>query len=146
MKQLALKITTFFIASVFLWTGLGTAVADFCCDGCLNQYVAESTPCPAENSCCGKDIVGHADEENGVAHPSDCDCKVEWRASLLDSFHHTPTVNKPYEWTTILYSGIQALTLKTETVGTVSRRLIKAPPENAYKSRDYLSFIQTFII
>jgi len=155
MKKIAIKIMLVCLSAVVFTTGMGTTVANFCCDDCLENFFSGQT-CKihdtfvvAERSCCAKKTAkqdkNHEKCKNEATGNTDKDCCDAQRLSVdIDSFHFKPQIVNSYVWiSNVIGEAAQSVVLDTYAFDFYPQ--IKAPPK-ILSPRDYLSFIRILVI
>jgi len=155
MKQLAINISLVCLSLIVFTTGMGTTTFNFCCDNCVkelfssgNRHNCETLPEEPESSCCHKKEIkttccdSHSQEKKNKAG-NDC-CKFERHSVDIDFVNPALSINTPFVWIADnIYGYVDSIL--SPVIGDMPFNAIDDPPDTAY-SRNYLAFIQTFII
>jgi len=155
MKQIARKIVLACMAAVISLTGMGTTIANFCCDNCSSNFWTKIDISSSDNQhketdhhhgcCCPvkekKDIATCQNHDND--NDKEC-CGLERHSTILDSFHSKPVVFVPYSWVTDIFLTLQA-DLSGQTYNDFVFNNSEDPPK-IESPRKYLSLIRILII
>lgn len=140
------------MAAVIFLTGMGTTITKFCCNNCLDSFLAEyhikSIETESENSNCCKTVehqkVDDCQKHNSNDdHKSDNCCKIERYSIDLDAFHFKPVVFTPFTWISSTPVTFTASLINSGSENNDSR--INDPPP-VIEPRNYLSLIRVLII
>lgn len=135
---------------VVFTTGMGTTIAHFCCDSCLDDFfISQTISCKKENtvghsSCCTQTHQPVTDLCNFHGNTDNSCCKIERHSIDLDSFHFKPIVLVPYTWIADALPQIANPSLSDDFNDIVVDHNNDPPPIT--KPRNYLSIIQILII
>lgn len=149
MKQVVTKISLVFLSLIISMTGMGTTIANFCCDDCSSHFwskIHTETPAGSEKeqkySCCSEKNDEHADN---CTHQEEKECcSLERQSTTLDSYHTKPAVTIPFTWVeNIPFILTVDLTNRYELESVFGD--IDEPPKIT-SPREYLSLIRILII
>jgi len=151
MKQAATKISLVILALIISLTGMGTTIANFCCDDCSSEFWVKLHLTPSlkaekeeTHSCCS-----HKEKKQSQGCPKqhndnkEC-CSLERQSTTLDSYHTKPAVIIPFTWVeNIPFILTVDLTNRYELDSVFNN--IDEPPK-IKSPREYLSLIRIVVI
>lgn len=158
MKQRLNKIVLIMLASIVFFVGAGVTVFDFCCSGCINDFISledssnstmlcyESAPPSKESDSCCMEMQASDDTSACNAdseQKSDKHCSVERISTDIEHSHiHTQQLTVPFVWFVLAYKSAETklANISSDKAEENYKLLIPKLP------REYLSLIRVLII
>lgn len=162
MKHLSRNIIIVTMSLVMFLTGMGANIANFCCEGCINEFFADkkidfemnhpNMSHDVEHDCCpekhNSQVHNHSEAMSSCALISlaiDKCCKIERHSILLDSVQSRLDVSIPFVWIADNLPSVFSI-LESQNIALHSiEKTIEDPPK-ILSGRSYLSIIRILII
>ncbi len=145
MNSFGIKIALILLSVVIFTTGMGTTIANFCCETCITNFFSElnnSNSDGSGNSCCSSKHI----DEKACKHQNkkDC-CKVERHNQILDSYHSKPVIFIPFIWLDSSFTKVTVYN-NTDIDNSLFHSHPEYPPDIIISPKSYLYSIRVLLI